>query len=330
MSKKDIDAFALILGIIRSVKMLYFMKMLVSLNYHLWYQGVTIYLFTILSYLSLNLLPHLPLNLFSGHQFFTFINIRIGLLLQQKVLMWYLLIHGHSQFLFMSFVNVVVVIWFGASWLALIISPLVYLIITCLLTHVCWYNLLILYHFPTLLMKFYPNLGDIINEMDALDLDDTWNWVEMQVGKISPLAGSGYFLWKSTWDCCSIKNLFGSKDYIQVYSLDYYNTFSPIAKLTSICLFLSSICVSLWYYLFKEKNLNLNQATKEYEYYIKLNEKNLPFDCFYREPKILYGYVASCMQDNQLYVEYVLLCSKHPFYRQISPTNISTSYAFPH
>ena len=80
----------------------------------------------------------------------------------------------------------------------------------------------------------------MIEEMDALTDNGTWDLVRLLSGK-KATGCRWVFMVKVNPDgsIARLKAHFVAKGYAQTYGVDYSNTFSPVAKLTSIWLFIS-------------------------------------------------------------------------------------------
>ena len=83
--------------------------------------------------------------------------------------------------------------------------------------------------------------------MQALDDNDTWDLVPLPTEK-KAIGCRWVFVVKFNHDgsVARLKARLVSKGYAQTYDIDYSNTFSPIAKLTSIRLFISLIASYAW------------------------------------------------------------------------------------
>ena len=80
----------------------------------------------------------------------------------------------------------------------------------------------------------------MIEEMGALTDNSTWDLVRLLVGK-KVISCRWVFTVKANPDgsIARLKAHLVAKGYAQTYGVDYSNTFSPVAKLTSIQLFIS-------------------------------------------------------------------------------------------
>ena len=76
--------------------------------------------------------------------------------------------------------------------------------------------------------------------MQALDDNGMWDLVPSPTSK-KAIGCRWVFAVKFNLDGCvaTLKARLVAKDYAQTYGVDYSDTFSPVAKLTSICLFIS-------------------------------------------------------------------------------------------
>ena len=76
--------------------------------------------------------------------------------------------------------------------------------------------------------------------MQALDDNGTWDLVPLPTGK-KVIGYRWVFAVKFNLDgyVARLKTRLVAKGYAQTYGVDYSNTFSPIAKLTSVRLFIS-------------------------------------------------------------------------------------------
>ena len=76
--------------------------------------------------------------------------------------------------------------------------------------------------------------------MQALDDNGTWDLVSLPTGK-KAISCHWVFAVKFNPDesIARLKSQLVAKGYAQTYGVDYANTFSPVAKLTSVCLFIS-------------------------------------------------------------------------------------------
>ena len=87
----------------------------------------------------------------------------------------------------------------------------------------------------------------IIEEMDALTDNGTWDLVRLPAGK-KPIGCYWVFTVKVNPDgsIARLKAHLVAKGYAQTYGVDYFNTFSPIAKMTSIQFFISLAATYSW------------------------------------------------------------------------------------
>ena len=82
----------------------------------------------------------------------------------------------------------------------------------------------------------------MVDEMQALDDNGTWNLEPLPTGK-KAIGCSWVFAVKfnSDWFVARLKARLVAKGYAQTYGVDYYDTFSPVTKLISIRLFISLV-----------------------------------------------------------------------------------------
>ena len=87
----------------------------------------------------------------------------------------------------------------------------------------------------------------MIEEMDALDRNDTWNLVHLPTGKKS-IGCRWVFAVKVNPDgsIARLKARLVAKGYAQTYGVDYSDTFSPVARMTSVWLFISLADTHNW------------------------------------------------------------------------------------
>ena len=84
-------------------------------------------------------------------------------------------------------------------------------------------------------------------EMDALDANGTWELVPLSPGK-KAIGCKWVFTVKVNHDgsVARLKARLVAKRYVQTYGVDYSNTFSPVAKLASVRLFISLAVMHNW------------------------------------------------------------------------------------
>ena len=87
----------------------------------------------------------------------------------------------------------------------------------------------------------------MIEEMDALTNNGTWDLVRLPIGK-KDIGCRWMFTVKVNLDgsIAWLKVGLVGKGYAQSYSVDYYDTFSPIAKMTYVKFFISLVATYNW------------------------------------------------------------------------------------
>ena len=87
----------------------------------------------------------------------------------------------------------------------------------------------------------------MIEEMDALNGNGTWNLVHLPTGK-KAIGCCWVFAVKVNSDglVARLKARLVAKGYAQTYGVDYSDTFSPVAKMTSVRLFISLAATHIW------------------------------------------------------------------------------------
>ena len=80
----------------------------------------------------------------------------------------------------------------------------------------------------------------IIEEMDALNENGTWNLVQLSIGK-KAVGCRWVFAVKVNLDgsVARLNARLVAKGYAQTYGVDYFDTFSLVAKMTYVRLFIS-------------------------------------------------------------------------------------------
>ena len=87
----------------------------------------------------------------------------------------------------------------------------------------------------------------MVEEMDALSSNDTWELVTLPPGKF-PIGCHWVYTAKVGPDgqVDPLKAHLVAKGYTQQYGLDYYDTFSLMTKMASVCLLLSMVAMRSW------------------------------------------------------------------------------------
>ena len=94
----------------------------------------------------------------------------------------------------------------------------------------------------------YPGwLSTMIEEMDALNGNGTWNLVHLPTGK-KVIGCRWVFAVKvnPNGSVARLKARLVAKGYVQTYGVDYSDTFSPVVKMTSVRLFISLVVTHNW------------------------------------------------------------------------------------
>ena len=104
------------------------------------------------------------------------------------------------------------------------------------------------------LASFEDAVGDVKwnkamdEEMDALDLNETWDLVPFLEGK--NVIGCNKWVYKVKYNShgtiSKYKARLVAKGYAQTYGIDYEETFSPIAKIATICTIFALAAAKGW------------------------------------------------------------------------------------
>ena len=87
----------------------------------------------------------------------------------------------------------------------------------------------------------------MVEEIQALDDNGTWNLVQLRTGK-KAIGSRWVFAVKVNPDgsVARLKARLVAKGYAQTYGVDYSDTFSPVAKMTSVWFFISLAATYHW------------------------------------------------------------------------------------
>ena len=108
----------------------------------------------------------------------------------------------------------------------------------------------------------------MIDEMQALENNGTWELVPLPPGKTTVGCRRVYIVKIGpNGKVDRLKVRLVAKGYTQVYGLDYYDTFSPVAKIITVRLFLAMAAIRHWsLHQFDIKNAFLHGDLEEYMY----------------------------------------------------------------
>ena len=86
----------------------------------------------------------------------------------------------------------------------------------------------------------------MIEEMDALTDNGTWDLVHLPGKKVIGCLWVFTMKVNPNGSIAQLKARLVAKGYAQTYGMDYYNTFSPVAKMTYVRLFISLTATYNW------------------------------------------------------------------------------------
>ena len=94
----------------------------------------------------------------------------------------------------------------------------------------------------------HPNWKQVmVEEMATLHSNGTWDLVTLPAGKTHVGCHGVYTMKIGSDDWVDhLKARLVAKGYTQVYGFDYYDTFSPVTKIASVCLPLSLAAMQSW------------------------------------------------------------------------------------